>query len=193
MLMIWFNSPHDLTTFTPAWAFLIFPMVSPFPVPISPKANCLLQMLVGVVAYNVLRVMDPADPRAIGVLLVGYFFQGLGFFMTFFYICIYMVRYVLLFSLSQSLGSYDSLSIMSTGFLEGHQANGAFVACGPPGFTAIAMINLGANARTLLTTHGLVSPMAGEIWYAGSVLFGLLLFGTFSLFTSTRCLLTRVA
>lgn len=27
MLMIWFNKPHDLTTFTPAWAFLVFPLV----------------------------------------------------------------------------------------------------------------------------------------------------------------------
>lgn len=23
MLMIWFNKPHDLNTFTPAWAFLV--------------------------------------------------------------------------------------------------------------------------------------------------------------------------
>jgi tellurite resistance protein TehA-like permease len=75
MLMIWFNKPHDIKTFTPAWAFLIFPM-----------------MLVGVVAFNTLRVMDPADDRALGVLLVGYFFQGLGFFMTFFYIAIYILR-----------------------------------------------------------------------------------------------------
>lgn len=78
MLMIWFNKPHDLSTFTPAWAFLVFPM-----------------MLVGVVAFNVLKTMDTHnDPRALGVLLVGYFFQGLGFFMTFFYICIYVIRYV---------------------------------------------------------------------------------------------------
>jgi tellurite resistance protein TehA-like permease len=61
MLMIWFNKPHDLTTFTPAWAFLIFPM-----------------MLVGVIAFNVLKVIPPEEPRAIGVLLVGYAFQGLG-------------------------------------------------------------------------------------------------------------------
>lgn len=33
-------------------------------------------MLVGVVAFNVLKVMDVSDPRAIGVLLAGYFFQG---------------------------------------------------------------------------------------------------------------------
>lgn len=72
-------------------------------------------MLVGVVAFNVLSAMDPRDPRSVGVLLVGYFFQGmhfhsgfpvmncahltlvclgLGFFMTFFYLCIYIIRYV---------------------------------------------------------------------------------------------------
>ncbi|TFK40496.1 voltage-dependent anion channel [Crucibulum laeve] len=142
MLMIWFNKPHDLTHFTPAYAFLVFPM-----------------MLVGVVAFNVLRVMDPKDPNCLGVLLVGYFFQGLGFFMTFFYICIYVIR------------------IMMTGFLDGHQANGAFVACGPPGFTALALINLGDKARDILREHDLISPIAGEVWYAVSVLAGVLLFG----------------
>lgn len=59
MLMIWFNKPHDIKTFTPAWAFLIFPM-----------------MLVGVVAFNALKVIPVTDPRCIGVLLVGYVFQG---------------------------------------------------------------------------------------------------------------------
>jgi hypothetical protein len=58
-------------------------------------------MLVGVVAFNVLRVMDPADPRAVGVLLTGYFFQGLGTFMTFFYLAVYVIR------------------VMTTGFLDG--------------------------------------------------------------------------
>lgn len=33
-------------------------------------------MLVGVIAFNVLRTMDPTDTRAVGVLFVGYFFQG---------------------------------------------------------------------------------------------------------------------
>ena len=47
---------------------------------------------------------------------------------------------------------------MSTGFLEGHQANGAFVACGPPGFTAIAMINLGKNAREMYVPSPLSAP-----------------------------------
>jgi hypothetical protein len=35
-----------------------------------------MQMLVGVVAFQVLKVMDLTDHRALGVLLVGYFFQG---------------------------------------------------------------------------------------------------------------------
>jgi hypothetical protein len=33
-------------------------------------------MLTGVVAFNVLRVLPVSDPRIIGVLLVGYVFQG---------------------------------------------------------------------------------------------------------------------
>ncbi|TCD62928.1 hypothetical protein EIP91_006226 [Steccherinum ochraceum] len=142
MMMIWFNHPHDLTSFTPAWAFLVFPM-----------------MLAGVVASNVLRVLDPSEGRALGVLLTGYIFQGLGFFMTLFYICIYIIR------------------IMTTGFLEGQQASGAFIACGPPGFTALALMNLGESARSILVQQNLVSPIAGEVWYATSVLSALLLFG----------------
>lgn len=93
---------------------------------------------------------------------------------------------------------------MTTGFLEGHQAvrldpfvydphlsapansclsclcpiqNGAFVACGPPGFTALALIKLGEASRTILPEFGLISPMAGEIWYAGSVMGALMLLG----------------
>lgn len=34
------------------------------------------QMLVGVVSFNVLDTIDPSDTRAVGVLLVGYFFLG---------------------------------------------------------------------------------------------------------------------
>ena len=72
------------------------------------QLRCIFQMLVGVVAFNTLRVIEPDEPRALGVLLTGYIFQGmsvayhflhsltilsgLGFFMTFFYICIYILR-----------------------------------------------------------------------------------------------------
>ena len=34
-------------------------------------------MLVGVVAFNVLRVLPADDSRALGVLLTGYIFQGI--------------------------------------------------------------------------------------------------------------------
>ncbi|PPQ78757.1 hypothetical protein CVT25_010760 [Psilocybe cyanescens] len=64
-----------------------------------------------------------------------------------------------------------------TGFLEGHQANSAFIVCGPPGFTALALINLGKEAQFLLSRDGLVSTSAGDIWYASSVLCSVLLFG----------------
>ncbi|KAF8752864.1 Voltage-dependent anion channel [Rhizoctonia solani] len=163
MLMVWFNQPHDVATFTPAWAFLIFPL-----------------MLTGIIALNALRVIQTSDPRALGILLIGYIFQGIvnpflscavaglligdnnlgvGLFMTFFYLAIYVLR------------------IMTTGFMSGHQANGAFVASGPPGFTALALINLGRSAKEILPRYNLVSPMAGEIFYAASVMSALLLFG----------------
>ncbi|KAF9042661.1 hypothetical protein BDZ89DRAFT_272968 [Hymenopellis radicata] len=144
MLMIWFNKPHDIGQFTPAYAFLIFPM-----------------MLVGVIAFKVLEVLDPQDQRALGVLFVGYFFQGIGFFMTFFYLCIYMIR------------------VMMTGFLDGHQANGAFVACGPPGFTALALIKLGKAAEAIFSARddGGLFEDVGRIWFQASVLAALMLYG----------------
>ena len=73
----------------------------------------------------------------------------------------------------------DASSAVSfpTSFLEGHQANGAFVACGPPGFTALALIKLGEAARTILPEFNLISPMAGEIFYASSVMGALMLLG----------------
>ena len=75
LLMLWFNRAHDISTFTPAWMFLVFPL-----------------MLVGVVAFNVLKIMDPLDERTVGVLYVGYFFQGIGSLVTMCYIAIYILR-----------------------------------------------------------------------------------------------------
>jgi len=48
-------------------------------------------MLVGVIAFNVLRVIPPEEPRAIGVLLVGYAFQGLGTISWSFHLCMVLV------------------------------------------------------------------------------------------------------
>lgn len=142
LLILWFNNPHPLSEFTPVYAFLIFPL-----------------MLTGVVAFNALKVV-PHDRRAsLHILVMGYVFQGLGCFMTFFYICIYILR------------------IITGGVLKGRQATGAFIVCGPPGFTALAIIKLGDNARDILQIHDLISPSAGEVWYAGSVMGGVMLYG----------------
>ncbi|SJL12072.1 uncharacterized protein ARMOST_15493 [Armillaria ostoyae] len=75
MLKIWFSQSHDLAHFAPAYAFLVFPL-----------------MLTGIVAANTLKVIDASDPRALGLLLVGYIVHGLGFFMAFFYLAIYILR-----------------------------------------------------------------------------------------------------
>ncbi|KAK0202326.1 voltage-dependent anion channel-domain-containing protein [Desarmillaria ectypa] len=142
MLKIWFSQSHDLAHFAPAYAFLVFPL-----------------MLTGIVASNALRVIDASDSRALGVLLVGYIVHGLGFFMAFFYLAIYVLR------------------LMANGFMHGGQANGAFVACGPPGFSALTLINLGDHARTILPLRGYVADNAGDVWYSASVLASLLLYG----------------
>lgn len=41
--------------------------------------------------------------------------------------------------------------------MDGPQASGAFVACGPPGFTAIALINLGDHSREMYVQWSLLS------------------------------------
>ncbi|KAF8627446.1 hypothetical protein AX17_006260 [Amanita inopinata Kibby_2008] len=153
MLMIWFNNPHDLSTFTPAYAFLIFPL-----------------MLIGVVAFNVLKVLPPEDHRSIGVMLTGYFFQGM-LFSNIPHVNLIVDRVGLLHDFLLHL------HISYAPYNDGHQANGAFVACGPPGFTALALINLGDRSRQILLHHDLVAPVAGEVWYAASVMVGMLLFG----------------
>jgi hypothetical protein len=142
------------------------------------------QMLVGVVAFNTLKVIAPEDPRALGILLTGYIFQG-QYYCPLFY-CKWIKRPSQGLDSSWPFSTFAStfcgkpvavihlerwfwcnvLSIMTvrrhffsftkgcwifqkTGFLDGHQANGAFVACGPPGFTALALINLAAFSRDM--------------------------------------------
>jgi hypothetical protein len=99
---------RQITTFTPAWAFLVFPL--------SKLQFCLFLLLsfwqarsigctenfgcstvlVGIVAINVLAVFPLNDPRAITVLIVGY------------------VRYLLPFSPTQTDPSPPSLWVQLT-------------------------------------------------------------------------------
>jgi len=66
---------------------------------------------------------------------------------------------------------------MTTGFLDGHQANGAFIAAGPPGFSALILFNMGKIASKLFPLHSLISPNAGEIVFAGCIFVGIMLTG----------------
>ncbi|KAG0143471.1 hypothetical protein CROQUDRAFT_48789, partial [Cronartium quercuum f. sp. fusiforme G11] len=145
LILKWYDKRHDINTFSPAWAFLLFPL-----------------MLVGVVASRVLSVIPLHSYSAVRVLFLGYFFQGLGTSMTFFYLPIYLSR------------------IMQTGFMEGHQANGAFVAGGPPGFTAVALIGLGRLAPTIFKEnylHEILTEEVGQVFFGIGVLSGIFLLG----------------
>lgn len=40
-------------------------------------------MLVGTIGFNALRIIDPSDPSAFSIWVLGYIFQGLGMAITF--------------------------------------------------------------------------------------------------------------
>ena len=41
------------------------------------------------------------------------------------------------------------ITVVQGGVLKNREATGAFIVCGPPGFTALAIIKLGADARDM--------------------------------------------
>ncbi|TIB01119.1 hypothetical protein E3P96_02463 [Wallemia ichthyophaga] len=116
-------------------------------------------MLTGVVGFNCLSDIDKGSNDALIILLVSYVFQGLGTLITFMYLAIFCLR------------------IITTGFMEGHQANGAFVAAGPPGFTALALLKLGEEAREIFPQVTTFTPLAGEIFYNVGILAATMLLG----------------
>lgn len=106
--------------------------------------------LVGYIGGNVLSVTDPADSRSVGILFASLFFQGLGFFMA--YVLLSAVYDQLL--IPETVESFFFLAlyifhVFQDGLLLGVAANAAFVTCGPPGFTAAALILLSGHARTM--------------------------------------------
>ncbi|KAK0488379.1 voltage-dependent anion channel [Armillaria luteobubalina] len=149
------------------WVYLAIAMATCFPmiqITFSQHRNllefapsCAFPMLTGLVSANTLRVIDASDTRALGVLLVGYVVHGLGLFMAFFFLSIYIIRY--------------------NGFMQSSQSNLAFVACSPPGFSALTLMSLGDHARSILTAHGYITEVAGDVWYSASVMASLLLYG----------------
>ncbi|KAK0219179.1 voltage-dependent anion channel [Armillaria fumosa] len=142
MIKITFSQHRDLLEFAPSCAFPVFPL-----------------MLTGLVSANTLRVIDASDARALGVLLVGYVVHGLGLFVAFFFLSIYIIR------------------LMINGFMQSSQPNLAFVACSPPGFSALTLMSLGDHARSILTARGYIAEVAGDVWYSASVVATLVLYG----------------
>ncbi|KAK0184785.1 voltage-dependent anion channel-domain-containing protein [Armillaria mellea] len=143
MIKITFSQHRDLPHFAPSCAF--------------PSVGVCSQMLTALVSANTLRVIDASDAKALGILLVGYVVHGLGLFMAFFFLSIYIIRY--------------------NGFMESSQSNLAFVACSPPGFSALTLMSLGDHARSILAARGYTTEIAGDVWYSVSLLlYGLALF-----------------
>lgn len=69
LILSWYDQPHDIMSFSPAWAFLLFPL-----------------MLVGVVASRLLSIMPLNSPRAVTVFFLG---QQVEFTLSWEGICIH--------------------------------------------------------------------------------------------------------
>jgi hypothetical protein len=85
MTFLWFGwgKSFQLRSFAMTGAFLIFPLVcitteESYTLELSP-----LQMLVGAIALNTLNVIEPSDPNALSILILGYVCQGLGMAIAF--------------------------------------------------------------------------------------------------------------
>ncbi|KAF8341350.1 voltage-dependent anion channel-domain-containing protein [Cantharellus anzutake] len=150
MTLLWFDEGHKLVEFTPADAFLVYPL-----------------MLGGLVGGNVLSVIDPTDEKALGFCSP---------------VCSSKISLVFNNPRRMFFIALYILKIFLGGLLSSAQANAAFIACGPPGFTAAALVLLGSHARTLLPNFGLMSPIAGEIWYAVCLLDAIMLLGLAAFF-----------
>jgi len=116
-------------------------------------------MLVGVIALNTLRVIDPSLTSALAILVLGYMFQGLGMAVTFIFITIHFYRAI------------------RFGFHRGVAANSTFIAAGPPGFTALSILELGSYGRKILPLHTPLPQEAADVIYYASIPMALCLLG----------------
>ncbi|KAG2010268.1 hypothetical protein CC2G_013106 [Coprinopsis cinerea AmutBmut pab1-1] len=151
LLVVWFNQPHDLYQFTPASAFL---------------ASSIWLYSDGFVTDTLL--IDLSNDACGSGSLQRAGRHGLQRIKV--HRC--PVGWLLLSRLGILHDFLLHLHIHFTNLL-----GGALIVCGPPGFTALAIIQLGDRARSILPAHNLITVNSGEIWYAGSVMGGLMLFG----------------
>ena len=109
-----------------------------------------LQMLVGTVAFNTLRIVDPADSSAFPIWVLGYLFQGFGMAISFIVSPEPFPRYSFLPAVAQFItvhfyrairyGFHRYVNYIRYLFLSrlilahrGAAANSTFVSVGPPG------------------------------------------------------------
>ncbi|KIM83368.1 hypothetical protein PILCRDRAFT_819605 [Piloderma croceum F 1598] len=144
MTFMWFGSGEQrkLQSFAMTGAFLVFPL-----------------MLVGTIAFNTLRVIDPSLTSALAIWVLGYIFQGLGMAVTFIFITIHFYRAI------------------RYGFHRGAAANSTFIAAGPPGFTALSILQLGSYGRKILPLHTPLPQEGADVIYYASIPVALCLLG----------------
>ena len=124
-------------------------------------------MLVGTIAFNTLRVIDPSLTSALAILVVGYIFQGLGMAVTFIVCFSLNMRFSkIINAVAQvvyncTLLSRNPIWIQQVAFImvamsvnnmfpvRGAAANSTFIAAGPPGFTALTILELGSYGRKM--------------------------------------------
>ena len=82
-------------------------------------------MLVGTLAFNAIERISPEHPQTLPILLLGYIMQGLGFSVAMCFIVVSQYRAI------------------RYGFHRGPSSATAFIAAGPPGYTALALLRLG--------------------------------------------------
>lgn len=93
-------------------------------------------MLVGTVSVTALSRVNPSHPGTLPVLLLGYVMQGLGFAVAMCFIVVSQYRAI------------------RYGFHRGPSSATAFIAAGPPGYTALALLRLGEYGAEMSVSFG---------------------------------------
>ena len=124
-------------------------------------------MLVGTIAFNTLRVIDPSLTSALAIWVLGYIFQGLGMAITFIVCYSLNIRFCQIVNTAAQLVYNDTLlsrnsiwisqvaiimiaiSVNNMFPIRGAAANSTFIAAGPPGFTALSILELGSYGRKM--------------------------------------------
>jgi len=119
-------------------------------------------MLAGTIGSALANALDADDKRAVTVLIASYIFQGCGFWIAQLKLSTWISRNVL-------FGHPSDTRIMPI----------FFMAVGPPGFTAFALLQLGSRAAEVFPVQGVLPtiPNAGDMVFAASWVLAVFIFG----------------